>query len=454
MKKIRFVSLLLAFILAFSGCGSPAQTPETPEESSLSPVTTDDIRSAIDTLLTRDYIVGFLWYCDGLAAAGELTEEEYYPVSDESGYASIDDLKKLVDVTYTAETASILMNTVDSMERPLFMQQEDKLYKSAHPVLSRYFWDYDAESVEILSQEGDTVSFAVTMTNLHTGEATPVTLTMQRVQGVWGLTQNSILTAEEGLTAPSGVSETRAVAERFLTALTENDIAAIAKCADETEGSYSSWKGMSIGSAELTETLEEYDGYGRYRVHMQVADGRDAFSEGSENYLLIVSDNEGTTAVCYFEPESRVAYNVASPRDDAACAMTDIFLNAESYVRFKGTFWLDSSTATNFVLSMLYYENPAEIYSAEQVIEAAKRYLGYKDFTPEESYLSEEGYILPGGKEALGFYLIWPSQTDDNGNITVEVEHFSDRLNTRRSAAYLFTYKTNTDGTLCLISIT
>ena len=91
MKRIfAMLSLLLAVLTGFSACGGEQPTPDEP----VLPATT---REEIENLLTTDYIVGYLWYCDGLPEKGELTEDEYLPVDEESGYATLRDLQELLD---------------------------------------------------------------------------------------------------------------------------------------------------------------------------------------------------------------------------------------------------------------------------------------------------------------------------------------------------------------------
>lgn len=462
MKRIHFWSLLLVLTLAlglFAGCESTPEAEPQPT-AAVAPVTTDNISEAIDTLLTRDYIVSYLWYCDGLAAEGEPVDD-YSPVSTASGYTSLADLRALVENTYSADAAASLMDAADTQGRPRFIEGEGKLMKSTHPVLSAYYWDYDAESVTILSQEGGTVLFTVNMTNLMASSDAEKTveMSMQREGGAWKLSAVSVLLAEGGELPGAATAGTRELAERFLVALTENDTASIAECAGEQEDAYASWSGMSIPAATLSETLEEYDGYGRYRVHMKVQNAFGVFGKGEENYLLIVTvESDNTPVVCYFEPEDKVSYNYSGQKDDAACAMTEVFLQYEGYQKFKGSFWMDNETATDFAMAMLTLVNPAQsVYTAEEITAAAKLYLGFNEFTPSDSekFLAEEGgYLLPGRSMTLGQYLIWPSYSDGAGRTLVKVEKYSDHLNTKDCVSYLFTYKTNADGSLCLLSIT
>lgn len=78
-------------------------------------------------LLTRDYIVGYLWYCDGLPENGELTEDEYLPVSTESDYSSLAALETLLRETYTADKADELLQSEDTLGRPRFVERDGKL---------------------------------------------------------------------------------------------------------------------------------------------------------------------------------------------------------------------------------------------------------------------------------------------------------------------------------------
>ena len=80
MKRgISIFALLLALLLALSACGGqPSPQPQEPQQ----PLTTLE---ELQELLTRDYIVGYLWYCDGLPEQGELTEDEYLPVDPAGG---------------------------------------------------------------------------------------------------------------------------------------------------------------------------------------------------------------------------------------------------------------------------------------------------------------------------------------------------------------------------------
>lgn len=90
--------------------------------------------------------------------------------------------------------------------------------------------------------------------------------------------------AEADLTT-AAAEETRAIAEKFVAALVENNTDAIAACAGEAPETYQNWRGMSIPTAEITETLEEYDGCGRYRVHMAVENAFGVFAKGEEDLI-------------------------------------------------------------------------------------------------------------------------------------------------------------------------
>ena len=156
-----------------------------------------------------------------------------------------------------------------------------RLYKSSRPVFSRYYWDYDAESVTITEETAENLTFTVTMQNLHTGEMLPLTRTAQKTAEGWRLAEVGIPAAEADLTT-AAAEETRAIAEKFVAALVENNIETIAACAGEAPETYQNWRGMSIPTAEITETLEEYDGCGRYRVHMAVENAFGVFAKGEE----------------------------------------------------------------------------------------------------------------------------------------------------------------------------
>lgn len=90
-RRFSLFALLLALLLALSACGGqPSPQPQQPQQ----PLTTLE---ELQELLTRDYIVGYLWYCDGLPEQGELTEDEYLPVDPAGGYATLADLQQLVE---------------------------------------------------------------------------------------------------------------------------------------------------------------------------------------------------------------------------------------------------------------------------------------------------------------------------------------------------------------------
>ena len=442
--------LLLCAVLVFSACAGSTPAPAQPQQPQ-TPL------EAVRQLLTRDYIVGYLWYCDGLPENGELTEDEYLPVDAEADYATLADLEALLDSTYTPAVAAQLLQNQDTLGRPRFAERDGRLYKSSRPVFSRYYWDYDAESVTITEESAEELTFSVTMENLHTGEKLALTRTAQNTADGWRLTDVGIAAAEAGLTA-GAAEETRAVAEKFTAALVQNDTEAIAACAGEAPGAYAAWRGMSIPAAEITETLEEYDGCGRYRVHMSVQNAFGVFAAGEEDYLLIVQQEQGQEApvVCYYEPLEKVAYNFGAQRDDPACEMAQLFLQSQGGMRFSGSFWLDRATATDFALTMLYAENEGRTaFSAEEVTAAAQKYLGLQGFAPEESYLGAEGYILPGrAAHSMPHLLLWPSYQDGSGRTLVKAEIYTDHLNTQNCRGYLFAFLPNADGSLRLSSVT
>ena len=165
----------------------------------------------------------------------------------------------------------------------------------------------------------------------------------------------------------------------------------------ERKGHFEDRKGNGI--AVTVPKGEEYDGCGRYRVHMAVENAFGVFAKGEEDYLLIVQQEQGqeTPVICYYEPMEKIAYNYSEDRDDPACEMALLFLQAEGGMRFNGSFWLDRATATDFALTMLYAENEGKTaFAAEEVTAAAQKYMGLTGFAPDESYLGAEGYILPG----------------------------------------------------------
>ena len=65
---------------------------------------------------------------------------------------------------------------------------------------------------------------------------------------------------------------------------------------------------------------------------------------------LIVQQEQGqeTPVICYYEPMKKISYNYSEDRDDPACEMALLFLQAEGGMRFNGSFWLDRATATDF----------------------------------------------------------------------------------------------------------
>ena len=451
MKRTIGLIWLFAVLLVLVACGTLAPVQEQPETPADAP------EEILQELLTRDYIVGYLWYCDGLPDGGEMTEDEYLPVSPEGGYPTLESLQTLLERTYPDELVRTLMDAQDMQGRPRFVEREGVLYKSSRPVFSRYYWDYDADSVVIESESSTELVFTVEMQNLHTGERVPLSRTAVNTVAGWRLSEVGITAAEQGLEEQSS-EETRAVAERFTAALVANDPQTIAACAGEAPETYQNWKGMTITEASITDTLEEYDGYGRYRVHMATQNAFGVFAVGEEDYLLIVQQEQGqeTPVVCYYEPEEKIAYNYSQERKDAACEMTMLFLQSQGGVRFNSTFWMDRAAVTDFALTMLYAENEgAMAFSAEEVAAAAQKYLGLIGFAPDESYRGEEGYLLAGrAAYSLPHLLVWPGYGDGSGRILVKAEIYSDHLNVQNCQGYLFAFYPNGDGTLRLASIT
>lgn len=451
MKKWLILTALLLTLLLAAGCGGDTApvVSSKPEPT----IVGQPVEEAVDALLTRDYIVGYLWYCDGLAAEEGATEDGYCAVSGSTGYTSLEDLRRLVSSTYTAEAAEALMDITDAAGQPRFVEKEGRLYKSVHPILSHYYWDYDAASITILAESESRVEFTVSMTNLHTGESAVVPLAMAAEGGKWLLEQNSIRAAEADLITAEGM-DARTVAEAFTAALAANDTAAIAACAGEPADTYEAWRGMSIPAAAITDVLEEYEGYARFRVHMRVEDAFGVFGKGEEDYILILREEGGIPVVCYFEPEEETAYNFSDDRSDEACTMTRLFLQSQGLMKFQSTYWLEPAIATGYLLTLLDARDSRMIYSAEMLTAAAKQYLGLAEFTPDEGYANDEGYILCGGAPyEYNHLLIWPSYESVNGGICVKVENYTDHLNTQGRVDYLFTYRENGDGTLCLVSV-
>ncbi len=452
MKLRRILAVLMLSALLLSGCAEEM----TPSGGSLTePIQTEEAGEAVEQLLTRDYIIGYLWYSDGFTAAEGGMEEEYLPVSPEDDYNSLEELEALLKNTYTAETAERYLQMKDRIGRPRFIEREGKLYKSAYPVVSTYLWDYSPEEAELLETDEQEVRFAVAVTNLLREEDPPLRLelTAFREDGAWHLSDNVVELAERSV-LPAETAAPREQAERFLRALSEPDPALLAETTGEPDGLYDEWQALKI-SASLTETLEEYEGYGRYRAAVTVEEGLDVFPEGSETYLLVVSSEGGLPAVSYFEPESDPAYPYLP--EDPAVELTKIFLQREGYQRFRDVVWLDDDTATDYLMAVLSYENPGKMtFSEEELKQAAERLLGLKDFLPSrgERVFANGAYYLPGGAQSLGSHLIRAPKMEENGKHTVLVERFTDRLHKLGNDRYLFTFGENADGSLHLISIT
>ena len=191
---------------------------------------------------------------------------------------------------------------------------------------------------------------------------------------------------------------------------------------------------------------------------MTMNGGVPVFAKGEEDYLLIVQQEQGqeSPVICYYEPMEKIAYNYSEDRDDPACEMALLFLQAEGGLRFSGSFWLDRATATDFALTMLYAENEGKTaFTAEEVTAAAQKYMGLTGFAPDESYLGAEGYILPGrAARSMPHLLLWPSYQDGSGRTLVKAEIYSDHLNTQNCQGYLFAFYANEDGSLRLSSVT
>ncbi len=456
-RMIRWAALGMALVLALgaAACGSEKpQTSLTAEE-------------AIPTLLGQDYEAAYLLTNLGMTvdstAGVEVDGETYYPVVSEK-YKTTADLRALLESTYgDSATVDRLMATVDQEGKPLFRDIDGKLYQSAKGVAADQWLEPDLESVQV-QENGDQATAVVQETGLD-GFLYECTVTATRnEEGQWRLTTPRSEAPRKKVGDAQGTEETqpqvsasqvRQLAENFLTALKNGDTQTIEELAEAEPGTYQGWSALQISQAELTETLEEYETGGTYRVALTVDNGVGLLPEGEQIWELWVRCDENLQLMVErFQPGEPEPYRTM---EHPAGEQVSRMLNYFGGPNFQDPSQLDGDVMVEYCLQVLSEENGFQQsgFTLEQLQQAIYRYFGLEHYDPSGSafYRPETDDYMAYGRGGIqmpeqNLYLTQPEE----GTVEVRVYTYEDPLCTRPAKMQLWVLRDNGNGTYEFVS--
>lgn len=185
-KKILFAIIIIVFCMA--GCGEKTEVVVTKEEAVQ---ICEDLFSKADEVYTIFYM-GLPTEADTMEYPNALDEnemEQFYPViSDE--YQSIDDIKAFTESVFTDEFAEenfyIYLEESENTESglPLYQEVDGVLCKNANNGGKGWGLFYHPETLEILSQDEDTLVLEMETTLFDEPDEKGV-VTLRNKEGKW-----------------------------------------------------------------------------------------------------------------------------------------------------------------------------------------------------------------------------------------------------------------------------
>lgn len=462
-RPVLFAGLVAAAVLTLSGCGNSSGSARGLDAAAL---------------LAGDYEAEFIFAAAGLAvdSTAPVTRENggiYFPVKSDK-YSELDDITTLLESVYTDDTAADVLATQDMAGLPLYLEIDGKLYRSGKPVVNPPLTEADAAEAKVgpaaKNQQGKrTVTITLPEHGSDGSEAVTELVAVEQKSGEWRLaaTRRSSrrTVTKEGLGSQAVQGDLAQTAQDFLTALTSANTVMLEQLAAD-EGSYEQeylYNGFSydylaesgVVSAELTETVEESEGYGEYLVELEVSGGNNTFPEGKHSYRIIVSLRESGLTITCFRPAELEPY-IELPwdqRSDMALNQVYDLMLQQGAVQFTSPGDLPNQALTEYVLAQLSKTGSSEAFTQEEIEALALRLFGIEGFEPDRSFYSEEagGYISYGrGGVPLNTRL--EKLKEGDGLVTVEARHYGDPLQLRPTGRIIYTLQNNWNGTLQFIS--
>lgn len=429
----------------------------------------DSIEEAFPVLLARDYEVYYQYYFGGMKLDYSADDGSgYIPVLPESGFGTLADLRAWLLNTYTPDGADAILQASDSEGKPLFIEREGALLRSTASSGAPMLSDCDEDGISYVTQGSDRVLCSFAVTDINGAAAQQQLVAAKNADGHWRLETPRVW--QEGNAAepwPSGGSPVsdatvtaRQAAEGFLDALTTANISGIEFYSGMPSGTYSAWKGLTVLSAAITDSLYEQDDSAYYLVSMNVKNAYGLLMPGKSTYRLILrsmpdgSDGLRPTVV-YFQPSTVEPYNYRQPteQNDPACDQVMAYLMLYGEQGFASASELTDREITEFTLYMLSQETTAASFSREELEAGILKYFGLSGTQPDESFYSSNagGYILMGRGGVDIEYELLPSSAK-SGATTVTVNFYDDHLQTQGQRTLDFRMTKNADGSYRFIS--
>ena len=448
MKKMRWGSGVLAAALMLAAlltaCGGPR-----------------DAASAFGDLLAKDYEVCYIFYSQGLPvddspeAALERDGSVYRPSASEE-YKTMSDLEKLLEETYAGrDTIEGYLALEDSQGHPLFLEEGGKLYQSAQGELRMPRFEARDDTAVLVEETEERAVFTLEEDSLD-GSLYQCTLALTKTEKGWRLEtpreegERTLLRegSDEETLAVEGSA--RAAAEAFLEALKAADTGKIEMLTEAPEGTYSGWRAIQIENAQITDTQEEGDSYGSYRVALKVLSGAGIFADGESTYKMEVGFGSSPDGVVVrsFRPAEPVPYSQLpyEERTDGACEAVMEMIGLFGFQPFGSPAELPAEVVTEYCLSQLSkdktFEEVMEGISPQELSDAAWTYFGLEDFQARDTAYYNAGleaYMTAGRSGFEGDYLVMGSREGSGGTIIVEVRTYTDPLQTQNERIYIYT---------------
>lgn len=462
-KKLISALLTLFLCLALlSGCGEGDGSPQGDSDEALT--------ALFGELLAADYEVHYLIYSDGLAVDADRSLEEngtsYRAVL--PPYADKASLKKRLEEVYARdETMEALLSAKDSGGVPRLLERDGALWRSEPSSIAALGYEEVEGSIRLT---GRRASLNATFRFQETGpdgSLYDTTLSISKTARGWRLdrprrdAERKLL--REGSAQSTAIKEgtERRAAEEFLAAIQSGDLSAIAAA---TGRDATSWAGVRITEARISEAVEELDSYGEYQVQVTVENGAGIFPEGTQEYRLILQCDDMSAWTprvipVYFRPASeqyynRIGFEVRTRPENKPAEAVYNFVYLYNSVTFETPWDLPAETVAEYAMIQARPENGGESFSPGELSQAVKQAFGLTGFdgTGTGFYVKGEDAYYLWGRGAVSVNVLIGMPKTAGGKSQVEASFYSDTLCTARLRTLRYTLEKNGDGSWRLLS--
>ncbi len=454
MKK-RLTCALLALCLclaALGGCGEKQPPDASPED-------------AFRRLLAADYEVYSLIYGGGLTVDSSQGGTGYQPVNS-AGYETIDALQKRLESIYLrSETVRDILEAPDQTGAPLLKIENGQLLRSARPTLLTLGYEVDDTSIQAESQSDSAAAFLFQETGLD-GSLYRTRLSMTKTAGGWRLdaprweAERTLIREGSDQDSLVEADAARLAAEEFLASVVNGSLPQ-----DQSGmlGDLSAWQEIKVSSAKVTETVEEGDSWGDYRVAVTVENGAGVFPEGEQQFRLVMNCNEmrygDRVYPAYFRPASEEYYNwggyVEQNQDGPGPAWyVDAFIGFYGSATFATPWDLPPETVVEFSLLFAQSSEGDQRYTPAELDAAIQKTFGITGFDGRGTkfYVKEQDRYLLWGRGGNIYDLLIQPPRIRSSQAQVDVTFYGDVLCTAPLRTLRYTLEKNHDGSWMLLS--